>query len=832
MSAITLPELPATPAILDRQHLIVQVKKKWTDAWKPVPYISFEGCEDHVAPSVGNCTLIWRWGQIKREDAVSFTVASPQDLTDWFVQISQVVASESLSMVPTTVPVWTGVIQPSTHQLLGDGSIATGADQVMTAYSVIHLLDRVALDKSWALPVGSSKPVAIDTMPMVNDKVGGGYDISIGNRSSNKYPSEYGGESYVFSEDGNAFTVYDYIEYLIVRFPPGGPIHGDIPISLSGQTEALQVITMPKVAQHWGTLKDALDDLISARRGLGYVARVTDVTNEEGGITGTGLSVHVFSTAAKPINIAGTMIPANGEQQVFEPGTRKDIQTINLTMDPIAQYERLIVRGKPILSCFTLALPHETLLKSWLDDDEDTYLAGDATTRASDALRHVYRLFAPRSTWDWWVGSAQHRNANPGCNANGVVTDLLRGPSRRWGYRFERFIPIAKAGSVLTQAELSEPLAWMQSQQNGKFYQTDSPPDDQDLPACSIRVSSTGLAFELATDPAHLIAYGHTDGAATLDQEPQVNYETMFATLAARTDQRLQVTSVLLQSFTTTRPGRTKTIDVPDAEAWYIVPGTVIGMENGSLKQHDGGMVRDDSPILRATAAIARAWYGTPRSTAEIAINGVAQDFPLGTMITTVIAGDDTYSVNTVVSTRSIQPSEKYYNTQIKTGYEDLDFPNLDARIKTADAVDTQSIPVRIPKTNPMRPAGRYRLVTVETDHLICTTWDGTAAGSDMIKIARPECCRSSHLAGFSKATEFIEVDPQTIVATGVPAEGEDPVSEVWRITPSYIEGESEIYAEPVRRGTGSTTPCTLIDTSKDRQWVMTFENPDDLIGE
>ncbi|MBL4701964.1 MAG: hypothetical protein JKX85_11970, partial [Phycisphaeraceae bacterium] len=407
MAGITLPQTPQEPTVLPRQYLMVQIKKKWADPWQTVKYLSLAGLVDEVAPAVSHATFVWHWGNIKFEDSAIFEVTSPQDIANWFIRVGLVVESDALSLVPTSLPVFVGVITPSTHELLGDGTTATGAEQTLTAFGLLHLLDQVVIDQSWVLPFAGPTPIAIDRLLDINEKVGGGYSATIGNRSAAKYVGPYGeslGESYVFSDDGLPWTLGDYLEYLQVYYPPGSPEHGDIDMVLSGQTDSLQSIVLPQQAQRWRSFKEALDDLIISNRGLGYVVRLTDVTNSDGDVTGTAIGVHVFSTSAKPVNIAGSTLPANAQQALFDPASITDAQAISIQIDPTAQFNKLIIRGQPVLSCFTLSFADATLRKGWLAADETAYLAADATTRASDALVHVYRLFALPSLWNWVTG--------------------------------------------------------------------------------------------------------------------------------------------------------------------------------------------------------------------------------------------------------------------------------------------------------------------------------------------------------------------------------------------------------------------------------------------
>jgi len=118
-------------------------------------------------------------------------------------------------------------------------------------------------------------------------------------------------------------------------------------------------------------------------------------------------------------------------------------------------------------------------------------------------------------------------------------------------------------------------------------------------------------------------------------------------------------------------------IQDPDAEAWYIVPGTVIDVVDGALVRHDGGWVRDDSPRLRQKAVFAAAWYATPRATLAYEFDTIGVGFPCGVMVSGVNGPEGFTNIGTVVTQRTWTFSGTGCKTTVTTGFSDIDFPTL-----------------------------------------------------------------------------------------------------------------------------------------------------------
>ena len=120
------------------------------------------------------------------------------------------------------------------------------------------------------------------------------------------------------------------------------------------------------------------------------------------------------------------------------------------------------------------------------------------------------------------------------------------------------------------------------------------------------------------------------------------------------------------------RQKRTLTLDFPDKRRDYVVPKTVVKIENGLLIQTDsGGFVQDDRTFLKDIARAAAEWY-KPRRVIDLSIRQLRKYIDLGDLV--VLVGNDTDldRINTPVT--SIEFDFLNVETTIVTSYGHLDF--------------------------------------------------------------------------------------------------------------------------------------------------------------
>ena len=124
-----------------------------------------------------------------------------------------------------------------------------------------------------------------------------------------------------------------------------------------------------------------------------------------------------------------------------------------------------------------------------------------------------------------------------------------------------------------------------------------------------------------------------------------------------------------------TRQKRELFIKLPDARLDYVVPNTVVAIENGErVYSESGGYVRDDRPRMKAIAKAAAQWYGTERQTLGLRFKQIRDIVRVGDLIVDVGETYNRQGVKTAVTAVGYDFSGAEPFTEIETSYADLDF--------------------------------------------------------------------------------------------------------------------------------------------------------------
>jgi len=600
--------------VSDRLRTYVQTKSNWSDSWSTVSYLTAVSDVSCVAPSIPQATFVYRYGEIKREDQTIFSQNNPLNLSGEYVRI----------MSEDGVALWVGIITEESFSAHGASSDPAG-DQSIIAYGLEHILDRISI-------VGAHTDQGyIDWCPSFNARESYGGAL-IGNSTGE-------GTNSLFSKNNNKWSNREIIGYLLDKYC-------DLPVSISGQYDIL--------AQLYGvyyfeglTIRQALDKLIERRRGLGWLL--------ESDGTGT-ISLRVFSVFSSSVSAGDYTFDGNSNQVSLDMGEAIDVSNNITRLAQSASYDKIIVQGARAKACFTVSLGDGNLQRAWTSADETAYAAADSTARASQKFDHVYQRFIIPSSWDWTAGDG----------ASGK-SDILPSGSNGWEYPrpLLRWVPITAAGS--DAGEYESPMVFVQDGSN--YAMVDRLPA-AGRPGAHVRMIDSDRGFCLKPSVNHIFGSGsYTYEELSDNDEPQYNYNTLVATVAIETDYKIK-------EVVTNSGGpeieRTLVLDVHDAEYWYIVPGTVTGVENGELvRDVSGTTVRDDRDKLGAVAALARAWYGESRAAVSLTVKKLANIVTLGSIITEVSSSWHREAINTVATSRR----RDYINatTTIDTGYSDLD---------------------------------------------------------------------------------------------------------------------------------------------------------------
>lgn len=653
---------------------IVYAKRRWADAWVRMPFLWCRSCTDTLAPSVPEAQLESRFGYMRRAEIGSWATYAPYLIDGAYIKV---VALDRFNA--TTV--WVGVADLENVFPHGDTTRASGVQNI-TAYGLEHLMDRRAMHGAYTENGFIDRPITFNRVYQHGMYL-------IGNQ----------GSGYQFGVTAGAtWSNLDIINYIITHYLD------DIGISwqIIGDYALLDSI----VEEHdfeGLTPWQAINRLIERHRGLAWRV-VTD---------GSGTAyIAVFSLHNFPVTVGDVTVPANSFQQDVVFASSRSVQP-TITFNRQNTYDRIIVKGGPIYSCFSLSMADGTLAPGWkttgVDFDSETeYKAGSDDSgadaklhdaeRATAKFRNVYRRFGLPGDWDGKAGSGLGSiggadpvlyDAMPGCTPRGFpLADYhpLGKPVYITGKYFERELPLqmdghATTGTLYTQKEYRTPFAVVEvddpDNPGSTVYAYTHKLDAFDLTPFSIAMNDTGPGIILSAQPNHLVALNHFDtadaGTSDSNTEPQVDYETMIVTVMMETDIHVKVDTAVL-GYGTTETGRTKAIYDNDAVVWYIVPNTVIEVTDGELVHHDGGYVRDDSERIRLIAARAMSWYGQPRSQIEWTAQYVDLAAPAGSMIRSMIGPEGVTLVNSMVTSRvwNFEPGQQ--STRVQTGFVELEF--------------------------------------------------------------------------------------------------------------------------------------------------------------
>lgn len=197
----------------------------------------------------------------------------------------------------------------------------------------------------------------------------------------------------------------------------------------------------------------------------------------------------------------------------------------------------------------------------------------------------------------------------------------------------------------------------------------------------AVEVLDDAPAIQLeASKPAHFFGrrvFDVTAAAVAEEDEPDSNggldwASDTRATLTFEQESHLVHAEVITERAEGEHQ-RDLLIERPEFRRDYVVPRTVVAIENGELVYSEsGGYVRDDLPRARAVAKAAAAWYGTERHALRFGVGQIVKLVSLGQLVTTIGKGATLRTVNAAV-TRIVYDFDAV-RTDIETSFGELDF--------------------------------------------------------------------------------------------------------------------------------------------------------------
>ena len=655
----------------------VKFARTWESDWITVPGAYPLRCLRGCAPIEQYADIHYDFGEIKRENATAFTIETPKDFRDWYVRI-ELYDPDNPS---TGFAHWHGIVPRMTRTDRGGVTAAQTGMQQVQAVGLEHLLDRVTIADSKALQDGQI--VNIEWTPTFNVKYRKGHRIK-GNRS--KLPGPDG--VYVFSNaaDAAVWNNKQIIEYLLHYFKPDGPQW-----TLFGQYDALSQIEEVHKSSQSRSLWDWLNVLVDRRRGMGFIV--------EPDLGETEVRLRVFTLTNEDVVVGPRTLPANANQTDFTipssfPETHL-VEPIKFIRTTAGVYDTIEVRGERILGVTTVSYENAQIKIASTQAERDAYVQASEEERTADRFDGTWNRFIFNPNWTYNVSTILGVQCNESmlfsCDDDGNVT---AGGGRAWhdATILERTLPFKRNVDYSTNpprelyeaTERPEFLPTMVFVKlptdvpgGGKYRLVDRLSEGEtQLPNCHVRTLDTRAGFEVGASPRHLLALTRwpKDGNGAfinVVQIPRIDDQTLAATVAFRSDARLKVVRTIDASIAH-EANRKLIIEVPGAEYWYALRGTVVDSGAGQLKRINDAnrKLRDDADILRGVAAFAQSWYQVERQSVEIALKKIDNHVELGALLTEV-TGQYSEPINTVVS--SAETDFRTGTITYQTGWGEFD---------------------------------------------------------------------------------------------------------------------------------------------------------------
>lgn len=624
-------------------------KANWSDAWTFIPYLDPQWAHESAAPEVGSARLRYDYGLIMREGSNTAQGFYPIDISGGYLAIR-------VDDYYSSALLWVGVADKESHAPHGTVAWFQGP-QYFDAFALEHLFDRVQVDGTY------TEFGYIDRAVRFNRADGRGM-VTRGNRSA----SVAANGAYTFGDGGAKWTSLQIINYLIANYGPGG-----LTVQVVGDYAVLDTIT-----EEWNfqgkNVFAAINELIDKHRGVSWRLLTT----------GSGvIYLYVFSTLAYPVSTGAAVMPANSNQVIINFDGLLDVQP-TISLNRLDTYDAVMVRGGPISTCFSLSFADGTLEGAWTAAQATAYNTGSTAVgatgtehdaeRSTEKLANVFQTFRVPYVWDGYAGDGiggTKYNAAPGYDKNAYVDPTVLAALWFAGKTFERELPISAPVDADANPEFVRSFAVAEDPITGDYHFVEKF-RVADITPSHVRLSDQGMMIHVLSDIGHIQALNtFDDGTYDTDKPPEWDYNTMIVTVCLKTDAHPTVRMSLGAGLET---GRTKVIEYPSAEYWLILPGTVYDVQNGALlHQSTWGVQRDDTPALRAIAAMAAASYLVPHAELGFALDGVSIAYPSGYLVRGMASNWTLTDVNAPVTSRRWDFTGEIPTTTWETHWAEFD---------------------------------------------------------------------------------------------------------------------------------------------------------------
>ena len=664
----------------------VYTKSLWGDAWVATPYLYANNATIAVSPSTSSAELEYSYGRIMRPGTQAFATFTQLNIVGLYIKIA----------IDGGDTWYGGVIEAEDdrqgEQVIDGNAIVTGKQRFICR-GMEFLLQREPITTSVVKTATGEQVIG----RAIGFNLGAGLPGSAF-RENNLSP-QIGQNSYLFAETLQTALPWksnQILDYLVNSLFPrtlGGLDNIGWTFDANIARQFLAPYT-PTLHVHGKTAWQVLNELIDRRRLLSWYIYVDPAIEVP--------EIRIFSFNRDPIVLPDNQVIIDNQNQIanWDFDTENQVQQCVLATDDAARFNRVVVKGEPPGSVFTVSIQNGLLETDWTTAQQTAYRAGataDAAyaayddwqrhnanqqARTKEGLHKVFSYFRISPTaftgtigasagWPfdkdntnipltfWWPGlrlqdrlplRLEHDYTTPAAVTNAMKANSKWEYQRPFAYHYNSdrafFLDRASRGlDVGTQAESS-----------GRFWSA----------TLRMQDDAFGIILSVQGGPQHTIAkntFTPIDAADTVDYETDIDYSYIYATVFAEGDGN--VTVQWPQPGDVFAPGDTVKdliIYAPHCRLDYIVPNTTIDINNeGDPILSAGGFVQDDTAYMLNIAQTAYNWYSQSRKSIGITfhdlgfqrsanVGGNQESIYLGSLIRTIGGVTNAQTVNSVCS--------------------------------------------------------------------------------------------------------------------------------------------------------------------------------------
>lgn len=666
-------------------------------------------------------TLVYEIGEgVIQPGAGAFASYPPLGLRGFFVRIT-------ITTTPTNI-MWIGYVPTDSidrDAVILDGGVnkLVGKQQTFTAVGLEYFLDRKQIDSAIVARSGDTPDYVRIQRPLVfNGGASNDLDPIASERANRSLTT--GTASYVFTDDPNQadlWTAGNIVDHLLTHHTPRNSLDAPAPTTfILDPQDALDGVLdgfTPTVRTEGMTVFQILNQMISPQRGLAWWLEFDDLG---AGLHGARVRVESLAAGAIALPGGGTML-ANRNQETLDFDGELDVSAVKIEMNGSRNYHQVIARGARMTSTLTVGYQDATLIEDWTNDNELAYkkAADDDTSiyddlpeadkkkrndamRKADTFYRVYSAFRIPTDWDsksadgdgpttrnWSFPELSPTGSVLGGTAINVQGMRLLNETRlKRGWDYSDPADPEPNSPATSLAEFMPPFAILKvatSPDKFQFCDKMNESDFADGTPVSAKISTNYHLKMQKTVPGiildsigmnHTAALNHWTDAQPSKTNPQVDYETIRATICIEADTYCEG-KYPTTGFPVNTPLETLVISLGDNYRLDYLPAhTITGLDKGELITSEvGAVLRDDRKYLNDVARMAYEWYKLDRQSMNVSFRQVRNLFELGMLITAVGSGTTMETINTIVS--SITYNLKEGVMTVETDDDTLDIRSL-----------------------------------------------------------------------------------------------------------------------------------------------------------